>query len=230
MSEDAKFPYAIREFATSEQSYLDALRELDSSVCRVPDKWFPASNLLGIASHDISDILLVNENLLNAWTDPNLTIVSLAQAFQEFCAVATHVYRSFINHYAYRELQYKRLKEGHSDDAVFRVLYAMIGDKIILPIQRVMRYPMLFDAAIGVLEKEGFPAKDVAALRTANEIALNFAALCDEAQSQSAKFILLKQVGWPFVLGGFARMQLSFLPAKLNCRHAGDRYSCGFNC
>lgn len=187
-------PYAIVEFAKSEKSYLDALRDLDSSVCRKPDKWWPEDNLLGIASHDISDILLVNENLLNAWSDPGMTVQSLALAFEEFCAVATHVYCSFINHYAFREVQFKRLKQKHSEDAVFRVMYSMIGDKIILPIQRVMRYPMLFEAAIGVLEKAAYPAADLAALRAANEVALGFAALCDEAQSQSAKFILLKQV------------------------------------
>jgi len=194
MSSEKKFPFAIEECALSERSYLESLRDLDSTICRVSDKWYPADNLLGIPSHDISDILLVNESLLNAWTSPNLTIQSLATAFQEFCAVAPHVYRSFINHYAFREVQFKRLKDNHSDDNLFRVLYSRIGDKIILPIQRVMRYPMLFEAAIATLEKKQYPAADIAALRTANTVALEFAALCDEAQSQSAKFILLKQV------------------------------------
>ncbi len=188
------FPFAIIEFAKSERSYLDALRNLEAAVCQKADKWWPEDNLLGIPSHDISDILLVNENLLNAWSDPRMTVQSLAHAFEEFCAVATHVYKAFINHYAYRELQFKRLKESYSEDAVFRVLYSTIGDKIILPIQRVMRYPMLFEAGVGALEKAHYPAADVDALRAANKVALTFAAVCDEAQSQSAKFILLKQV------------------------------------
>jgi hypothetical protein len=186
---------SVLEFASSEKSYLDSLRNLESVVCRVPDKWFPADNLLGIPSHDICDILLVNENLLHAWSSPGLTLQSLAQSFTEFCAVATYAYKAFIDHYAYREEQFRRLKENNSDDPAFHTLYSMIGDKIILPIQRVMRYPMLFDAAIGALRGEGLADADLEPLRAANAVALKFASLCDDAQSQSAKFILLKQVG-----------------------------------